>query len=136
MTWASNYLGIPFRAHGRTRAGCDCWGLVRLIYQEQLGVALPEFAGVSPDDAAGVAWAIESQRPAWRAVRFDERQEFDVVVMRSRLVVEGRAVAPDMHIGVVTPDLKILHTQLPFGVACVAADHPTLVNRVSGVYRQ
>jgi len=134
--WAQSYLGIPFKAHGRGRAGCDCWGLVRLVYAEQLKVDLPDFEVVSPDDAAAVPNAIASEKPRWQQVAFEDRREFDVVVMRARLVVDGVAVSPEMHVGVVTPDLKILHTQLPAGVACVAADHPTLARRIAGVWRR
>jgi len=33
--WAGHYIGLHFREHGRTVAGADCWGLVRLVLQEQ-----------------------------------------------------------------------------------------------------
>jgi cell wall-associated NlpC family hydrolase len=29
--WAANYIGLPFREHGRDHNGTDCWGLVTLI---------------------------------------------------------------------------------------------------------
>lgn len=41
--WAAQYLNIPFRPKGRTREGVDCYGLVRLIYQEQLNIELPSY---------------------------------------------------------------------------------------------
>ena len=134
--WAQHYLGIPFKAHGRTRAGCDCWGLVRLVYAEQRGIVLPDFEGVSPDNTSSVPDAIASEKPRWQQVAFENRREFDVVVMRARLVVDGKAVSPEMHVGIVTADRKILHTQLPNGVACVAPDHPTLARRLAGVWRR
>lgn len=36
------YVGIPFKDHGDTFEGCDCYGLVKLIYREEFGLLLPE----------------------------------------------------------------------------------------------
>lgn len=44
------YVGIHWQPLGRTRAGCDCWGLVRLVLAEQLGVALPSCDGYDHAD--------------------------------------------------------------------------------------
>ena len=41
MIWANAYVGLPWADLGRDRTGCDCWGLARLVYAEQLGIALP-----------------------------------------------------------------------------------------------
>lgn len=41
--WSVKYLGIPYLQGGRTTEGCDCWGLVVIVYDEELGIALPKF---------------------------------------------------------------------------------------------
>lgn len=41
--WASRYLDIPFLDKGRTRSGVDCYGLIRLIYEEQRQITLPSY---------------------------------------------------------------------------------------------
>ncbi|WP_282045532.1 NlpC/P60 family protein [Roseibium album] len=45
MSWSNDYIGIPFSEFGRTRSGCDCYGLAVLVYAEQLGMKLTSYAG-------------------------------------------------------------------------------------------
>lgn len=37
------YIRIPFKEHGRGFDGCDCGGLVWLVYKEELGIELPDW---------------------------------------------------------------------------------------------
>lgn len=37
------YMRIPFKEHGRDFDGCDCGGLVGLVYKTELGIELPDW---------------------------------------------------------------------------------------------
>lgn len=37
------YMRIPFKEHGRDFNGCDCGGLVWLVYKNELGIELPDW---------------------------------------------------------------------------------------------
>lgn len=79
--WVSEYVGLPFVDHGRDRSGVDCWGLVMLVYQERLGIALPEFRDRYPYAMhRGVADIVEEEMRRWTVVGTPE--PFDVVVLR------------------------------------------------------
>ena len=40
--WANKYVGLPWAWKGRTSEGVDCYGLLRLVYRDERGIALPE----------------------------------------------------------------------------------------------
>ena len=73
--WAGRYIGLPFEDHGRSRAGLDCWGLVRLVLSEQFGIALPSFAAEyrRTTDTGKISDLILREVPAWQFVTAGER---------------------------------------------------------------
>lgn len=43
MTFWQDYIGVPYKDCGRSREGCDCYGLVWLVWKEQKGILLPSY---------------------------------------------------------------------------------------------
>jgi cell wall-associated NlpC family hydrolase len=107
-----NYAKIPYRNGGRDRSGCDCWGLLRLVYLEEWGITLPSYADdyQSAEDLRAVARTLNDRlADGWRPLRQDEQP----------LPGDGVVFAPDIkhstHVGVVVGrilgDLSFLHVR-------------------------
>lgn len=80
--WSSAYIGLPFAHGGRAREGLDCWGLVRLIYADQLGIALDPLDGYATRlerlRIAGMLSEQAEQGP-WRRLAGERLKPFDVL---------------------------------------------------------
>jgi cell wall-associated NlpC family hydrolase len=107
------YAKIPYANGGRGRDGADCWGLFRLIYLEQFGISLPDYATTyrSAEDVRAVARALnDNLEDGWR--RLGDREEPQPG--------DGVTFAPDLpqittHVGVVVGrilgDLSFIHVR-------------------------
>ena len=101
MDLLAKYIGIPYVPRGRTTAGLDCWGLVRLIYRD-LGFEIPDIEDYEMEAALkGKAYE------AW--IRNSLYKPFDVALY---LNTEGVA----FHSGIVTPDHRLIHASKQGGV--------------------
>lgn len=125
------YIGIPFLDHGRTREGCDCYGLVRLVYREQLGLDLPDLGdGYSCAYERGevdstVAGTLSE---TWnRDVTADPWQAGDVMIFR-RAGVEA-------HVGLYVRPGYMLHVVAGQQTAIERYDTSVWKNRLSRVIR-
>lgn len=103
--WSAKYIGLPFRLHGRDRAGLDCWGLVRLVYQEQFGRVLPSFSTEykSLSDVERIHKVIEREAARRTERGIGEDILGDLVVFN----YHGRA----FHVGIVLGDDCMLHIE-------------------------
>ncbi|MFG1247609.1 NlpC/P60 family protein [Xanthobacter flavus] len=110
--WANPYVGIPFLAGGRDCAGCDCWGLVRLVYSEVLGIDLPTYGEISAGDLARVTRTIrdDSAVAPWLPIE-GEARAFDVLVMAGR----------PLHVGVMIDARHVLHVEAATAAVIVPA---------------
>lgn len=123
----SKYVGIPFADHGRTSAGCDCWGLVRMIYRAEYGVELPDLGPIyrSTTDEDGMRAVYVAQLPEWRQV--ESPQAGDVALLRVRGV--------PIHVGVVVSENRMLHIERGLDAVVERFDAGMWANRIEGFYR-
>jgi len=123
-----NYVGIPYQAGGRDHGGIDCWGLVRLVYSERLGIDLPTydgiFAGKEDAHSAGAVMATESRK--WQQVQ--EWRPFDVLLLRV-----GAAIPT--HVAVYLGNNLMLHALDGADSTIERTDSIKWRKRITGAYR-
>ncbi len=128
--WVSQYLGIPYRELGRDRSGCDCWGLLALIWREQFGRDLPDYTrprwieGANPSVIGSGAAEYASQ-----FVRVEPGNELlgDGVLLRMR--------GHPLHVGLVLAPGWMLHTHESADSCVENYERFIWRNRVIGIYR-
>lgn len=130
--WVGPYVGLEFADRGRDPAfGVDCWGLLRLVYAQRLGVYLPGFEeryqGTGLADRPAIAAIIESELRSgtWRPI---ERPSVgDIALFR----IGGE----DGHVGVVVARDRFLHAWRGTRSAIERWDTGTWAPRLAGFHR-
>jgi cell wall-associated NlpC family hydrolase len=134
--WASKYIGVPFLAGGRTLKGLDCYGLLHVVFKEQLGVDIPEHQDVyyernpSEDghDRQTVGDAISMRTlKDWTPIIDGQEKSMDGIILR----IAGHPI----HIGLVLVPGIMLHSE--FGHDTVVESYRNLKweRRLVGFYR-
>lgn len=127
--WCASYRRIPFLEKGRDRAGVDCWGLVRLVLEEQFGfLGLPSYEDRyrGTADRDGIAAAVRSGLlQGW---------ERSYVAAAGSLVILRLAGRP-WHCGLMANGSSMLHTLEGTGVCVERLDSLLWRNRVEGWWR-
>jgi len=129
MRWANDFTGIPYADLGRDRTGCDCWGLARLVYKEQLGIDLPSYAEAYTGAAEGAEVAAllnHHKAPHWPKIT-DGILPFDLLLFR-----HGRH---DSHIGIAIDARTMLHMASDDHAKVELFNAPRWVNRFVGAFR-
>jgi cell wall-associated NlpC family hydrolase len=127
--WAADYIGLPFREHGRDRNGTDCWGLVILIAAERFSLRLPSYVAgyASTRDADDIGRLVRGQMDLWREVPRGHEQPGDVVLMR--------LMNQPMHVGVVVARAWMLHIEEGIDACLERYDGAKWRRRVIGIFR-
>jgi len=121
------FVGLPWRDRGRTRDGCDCWGLARIVYRELLDIDLPSYVDcyASTADREALDGLISGERGPWIEVTDEAARLYDLVLLRER----------PWHIGIVAGAGLMLH--MPLRQASCIEPYRTGRHRlrISGHYR-
>jgi len=129
--WAATYIDIPFRDGGRTREGCDCYGLVALVLREVFQIDLPSYAGAyaSAHEREEVSALIAGRvmPDGWRQV-FDAARPGDGVILR--------ILNHPWHVGVMVTPTDLLHVAEGQAASTLERlDSPRWQRRLVGLYR-
>ncbi len=121
--WVSKYIGIPFKDLGRTKTGCDCWGLVRLILAEKMNIFLPSFAEdyLAEHNTTKVKQLIEEQKN-YRWIKTEDPEAFDVAEMILPVNVDGKYSFVPVHVGILVNKHFLLHTNRIVGSHIVSTN--------------
>ena len=123
MMWYGEYVGIPFHPLGRNRGGCDCYGLVKLVLEEQYKIELPEIREyLDPLNKERVDKVVDINIPLLSGKRLKEPKVGSVVVFLS----EGYS----SHIGIMVTEDLVLHTTKGTG----SIIEPVKFRKVRGFY--
>ena len=128
MMWYGEYVGIPFKTLGRTKLGCDCYGLIKLVLQEQYQIELPEIANyIDALDQESIKHVIDENVPLLSGEKQLEPREGLVVVLSS---TEGIS----SHVGLMITDKLMLHTTNKTGALIEPLTSKYIKNRIEGYY--
>lgn len=128
MSWSQRYVGIPYADLGRDRGGCDCWGLARLVYAEELDITLPSYAGdyISAEEMQETAALIADHKAeVWH--KAEDARPFDLLLFR-----QGRHAS---HIGIHVQPGLMLHVQGDDQAKIESYRTPRWSLRLTGAYR-
>ena len=126
--WSNDYVGIPYKLHGREIDGLDCWGLVRQVYARELRILLPSYeeSYFSTLDEEGFQEAFGNESLDWIPVTSTLR-EFDAVWCRIAGV--------ECHVGVYVGSGKMVHAMLGNDSCLVSIDSTAWERRIVQCYR-
>jgi len=98
------YIGIPFEDRGQSMDSADCYGLVRLIYSQELGIKIPEFHSSCTDT-----------RRIWQDYIKQISEHWELVIDYQKYDVLAFAYDPQhprivQHFGIYLGDGMMLHT--------------------------
>lgn len=126
INWWNAYIGIPYVLKGRNRTGVDCWGLARLVYEEQYSITLPSFDDTYNNSSdENIQEIVARQKEGWEEVQ--EPAVGDVVLFK----ILGRV----QHIGIYVGNKMFLHAREGYSSCIERLDSGSWKHRFAGAWR-
>lgn len=127
--WSDKYIHIPFADHGRSKNGCDCWGLVTVIYKENFNVDLPLLLAYDNiKDVKHITDLCQNECENWQEVPEGEEEPYDVLVFR--------ILGAPCHVALVVQKGLMLHTEKGIGTHISEYKREKQwCQRLAGIYR-
>jgi cell wall-associated NlpC family hydrolase len=121
------YVGISYKHQGRDMNGIDCWGLIKLIYKDMLGIEIWDIGENYTEDWSweGKNHFIENYQKQWE--RVSEPRIFDGI-----LINNGKGIAN--HAGVMLENGRFIHC-IKAGVVISKITDRNWRNRIAGYFR-
>lgn len=127
--WTQRYVGIPFKSGGRDATGCDCYGLVRLILNNEYHIKLPCLSEYNDAlNSSELKPLFDKNIPLLCADKITYPEETAVALIRTH---SGMYT----HVGLYAGDEYIIHVRCKTGCVLERIDSPVLRNRIEGWYR-
>lgn len=123
----TKYIKIPFLDHGRNFDGCDCYGLVRLIYKNEFGIELPLLMSyLDSTQGKEISVLIEDNIPLLNAKKVNEPEIGTIAIFN----IKGFP----MHMGVYIGNNRVLHVMKGTNSLCEKFNSGRLKGRLEGYY--
>jgi hypothetical protein len=116
--WPQYMRRLQFLDGGREGDLVDCYGMARLIYQEQLGITLDLWPQLNLDRVtmSEMSFLDAVFTAPFASIEQGFEQAFDMAVIMRALLVNGKSKRGWWHLGVVTRPGHILHIDYHAGV--------------------
>ena len=129
-SWVAKYVGVPFEDHGRAFTGCDCWGLVLLVYKNEFGIDLPSFDDDYTDafsctEISATICQQEQLADVWTKVELPQVGDIVICIVQTL----------PWHLGVYVGGKRMLHTEKKTDAVIERLDSISWRNRIRGYYR-
>lgn len=125
MSRWDKYINLPYREFGRDFDGVDCYGLITLIYNNELGIIIPDYTDLLCSKTRHNLkekqdHILNSIGIKWVPLKNDKFKVYDALVFNKR---SNSAIAE--HIGMYIGGGKFIHA---------LEDHTSMINRLDSPF--